>query len=82
MSRKFIEEVKGNEAGHGKPWAVISLTLWLSSWKEKSTSDKSTLVVFLYSRTILCKEQQNNQADISLFKATLEQRVKPVQSHQ
>ena len=48
MSRKFIE-VNGNEGGHGKPWAVISLTLWLSSWREKSTSGKSTLVVFLYS---------------------------------
>ena len=48
MSRKFIKEVNGNEGGHGKPWAAISLTLWLSSWKEKSTSGKSTLVVFLY----------------------------------
>ena len=46
-SRKFIKEVNGNEGGHGKPWTVISLTLWLSSWKEKSTSGKSTLVVFL-----------------------------------
>ena len=49
MSRKFIKEVNGNEGGHGKPWTVISLTLWLSSWKEKSTSGKSTLTVFLYS---------------------------------
>ena len=49
MSRKNINKVKGNEGGHGKPWAVTSLTLWLSSWKEKSTSVKSTLVVFLYS---------------------------------
>ena len=48
MSRKFIKEVNGNEGGHGKPWAVIFLTLWLSSSKEKSTSSKSTLVVFLY----------------------------------
>ena len=38
MSRKIIKEVKGNEGGHAKPWAVISLTLWLSPWKEKSTS--------------------------------------------
>ena len=49
MSRKFIKEVNGNEEGHGKPWAVISLILWLSLWKEKSTSGKYTLVVFLYS---------------------------------
>ena len=49
MSRKIIKEVNGNERGHGKPWAVISLPLWLSSWKEKSTSGESTLVVFLYS---------------------------------
>ena len=49
MSIKFMKEVNGNEGGYGKPWAVISLTLWLSSWKEKSTSGKSTLVVFLYS---------------------------------
>ena len=48
MSRKFIKEVNENEGGHGKPWTVISLTLWLSSSKEKSTSGKSTLVVFLY----------------------------------
>ena len=27
--------------------SVISLTLWLSSWKEKSTSGKPTLMVFL-----------------------------------
>ena len=49
ISRKFIKEVNGNEGGHGKPWALIFLILWLSSWKEKSTSGKSTLVVFLYS---------------------------------
>ena len=49
MSRTFIKKVNGNEGGHGKLWAVIFLTLWLSSWKEKSTSGKSTLVVFLYS---------------------------------
>ena len=49
MRRKNIKEVKVNEGGHGKPWAVISLTLWLSSWKEKSTSGKSFHVVFLYS---------------------------------
>ena len=36
MSRKIIKEVKGNEGEHGKPGAVISLTLF--SWKEKSTS--------------------------------------------
>ena len=28
--------------------SVIFLTLWLPSWKEKSTSSKFTLVVFLY----------------------------------
>ena len=27
MSRIFIKEVNGNEGGHGKPWAIISLTL-------------------------------------------------------
>ena len=37
MSRKFMKEVNGNEGGHGKPWAVIYLTLWLSSYKEKFT---------------------------------------------
>ena len=47
MSRKNIKEVKGNEGEHGKLCALISLTLWLSSWKEKSTSGKSALVVFL-----------------------------------
>ena len=51
MSRKVIKEVKGNEGEHGKPGAVISLTLLLSSWKEKSTSGKSTLMVFLYSNS-------------------------------
>ena len=35
MSRKFTKEVNGNEGGHGKPWPVIFLILWLSSWKEK-----------------------------------------------
>ena len=49
MSKKFMKEVNGNEGGNGKPSAVISLTLWLSSWKEKFTSGKSTLVAFLYS---------------------------------
>ena len=49
MNIKSIKEVNGNEEGQGKPWAVISLTLWFSSWKEKYTSGKSTLVVFLYS---------------------------------
>ena len=34
--------------GKGNPGSY-SLTLWLSSWKEKSTSGQSTLVVFLYS---------------------------------
>ena len=48
MGRKYIKEVNGNEGEHGKPWAVISLTLWLSSWKGKPTSGKSTFVVFLY----------------------------------
>ena len=43
-----MKKVKGNEGGYGEPWAVISLTLWLSSWKEKSLSGKSTLVIFLY----------------------------------
>ena len=28
MSRKNIKELKGNEGDHGKPRAVISLTLW------------------------------------------------------
>ena len=28
------KEVNGNEGGHGKPWAIISLTLQLSLWKE------------------------------------------------
>ena len=49
ISRKNMKEVKGNEGGRRNPWAVISLTLWLSSWKEKFTSGKSTHVVFLYS---------------------------------
>ena len=49
IERKFIKEFNGNEGGHGKPWPVIFLILWLSSRKEKKTSGKSTLVVFLYS---------------------------------
>ena len=57
MSRKIIKEVKGNVGGQGKPWAVISLTLWLSLWKEKSSSGKSTLVRDLSHRyyTVVAK---------------------------
>ena len=44
MSRKIINKVKGNDGGHGELWAVISLTIQLTSWKEKSNSGKSTLL--------------------------------------
>ena len=46
---KLRTEKRSKEMRNKKPWAVISFTFMLSSWKEIFSSSKSTLVVFLHS---------------------------------